>query len=93
MLKGVLKVISPLNSYSTNYHPHNFTSAKEKQSYPPKRKLGYAHSLGTSALFGLSATGFSSIFSYGWKLPIAIGTAFAGIMMLFNIPDKIYERK
>lgn len=85
-------MISPIRNYSTYKQPQ-FTSNKPPQQGAPKRKLSYGHRLGTSALFGLSAMGFSTIFSRGWKGPIAIGTAFAGLMMLFNIPEKLYERK
>ena len=74
-------------------YTRNFTA--EKRSYPQAqtRPLSYSHSLGSSALFGLSAMGFSTIFMRGWKMPFAVGCAVAGVMMLLNLPDKLYHKK
>ncbi len=55
-----------------------------------RKHISYWRSLGISALFGSSAMGFATLFCNGWKAPITFGTAIAGLMMLFDLPDSLY---
>ena len=85
-------MIQPIRAQQNIYTP-KFTAENRKYHQAQTKHLSYGHSLGTSALFGLSAMGFSTIFMRGWTMPFAVGTAFAGLMMLFNLPDKLYNHK
>ena len=85
-------MINPVRNYGV-YNQSYFAAARSTQQGVPKRKISYGHSLGTSALFGLSAMGFSTLFLKGWKAPFTVGVATAGLMMLLSIPDKLYNRQ
>jgi hypothetical protein len=85
-------VISPIKPQIIYSQP-KFSSTRLNQQGTPKRKVSYGHALGTSSLFGLSAFGFSTLFIRGWKAPFIVGMGVTGLMMLLNIPEKLYQRK
>ena len=85
-------MISPIRNYYTPCFKSTQRQPVPSKTQTRKEPLSYGHTLGVSALLGLSAMGFATIFCKGWLKPIAIGEIVAGISMLFSIPDRMNKR-